>query len=103
MPEVLAAPAGHAVFVQFVDSRVIDKDFAGRRAVDAGDHIQQRGLAAARFADDADEFTSLDMQVYVFERGEISNGGFVILDHVAQFDDGMVPVGTSTSFSILRS
>jgi hypothetical protein len=42
-----------------------DEDSAGIRREQAGDHVQQRRLAAARMADQGDELTLADMQVDV--------------------------------------
>jgi hypothetical protein len=41
---------------ELVHHLVADGDLAGRDFLEAGDHAQQRGFAAARGADDHDEF-----------------------------------------------
>jgi len=46
-----------------VQGGVVDPHLAGAGSVDAGDHVQQGGLAAARFADDADKFPRFEPQV----------------------------------------
>ena len=55
----------------------------GRRPVDAADHVQQRRLAAAGFADDGDELAGGDFEVDVFQRVECAGGGFVGFGDVA--------------------
>ena len=61
-------------------------------AVDAGDHVDQRGLAAARFADDADELAAVDLQVDAVERRVAPGGVLVDLGHLVQLDQGFVAV-----------
>jgi hypothetical protein len=55
--------------------------------VDAGEHVDQRGFAAARLADDGQKLAALDGQIDAFERGEGTGGRLVNLDDVAQVDD----------------
>jgi len=38
----------------------VDIDLTGGRAINACDHVQQRGFAAAGFANDTDKFTPTD-------------------------------------------
>ena len=45
-----------AIHTMAVDLLAADADFAGRRRQKAGDDVKQRGLAAAGWPDDADEF-----------------------------------------------
>ncbi len=54
-PQTFALARLPVDFQSFVDRRPIDVHFTCRGTVDAGDHVQQRGLATARFADDADK------------------------------------------------
>ena len=49
---------------------VIDQDIARGLLVEAGDQMKQRGLSAAGWADDAEEFAGLDLQINIFERDE---------------------------------
>ena len=41
----------------------VDQDFAGRQVFETGDQAQQRGLAAARGADEDDELAMPDVEV----------------------------------------
>ena len=71
-------PREHRVLLEHEAQRVIDA--ADRRAVvqhlafgrrqQARHHAQQRGLAAARFADDADELAARDVEVDVAQHGQ---------------------------------
>ena len=88
--EILSSPARHLVFVQLMRARSIDPDFASGGAVNAGNHVQQGGFAAARFADNADEFACVDLQVHTFQRVIITDGGLVIFVDLAQVNDGAV-------------
>src|SRR5450759_2661821 len=54
--------------LQVVDHASIDADFAGGRILQAGDHAQRRGLAAAGGADEDDEFAVLDGEAQIFHR-----------------------------------
>ena len=47
--------------------RAVELDDAGRRVLEPGDQPQQRGLAAARGADEDDELAVLDVEVDVRE------------------------------------
>ena len=46
-----------------VDDVAADRDLAVRDVLEAGDHAQRRGLAAARRADQNDEFMVLDIEI----------------------------------------
>src|SRR5665647_345912 len=43
---------------------------ARARLIQAGEHVEDGGLAAAGMADDADELAAVDVKAYVFEHGE---------------------------------
>jgi hypothetical protein len=60
--------------------------FTRRRSIDAGQHIEQRRFAAARFANDGDELAFVDAQVHALQRRKRAGGGFERLDHVAHFN-----------------
>ncbi len=53
--------------LQVVDHAVADADVAARDFFEARDHAQQRGLAAARGADDDDEFAVGDLGVHAVD------------------------------------
>ena len=53
------------------------KNLAFGGTVEARDHVDQRGLAAARLADNGDEFARVDVQVNAFQCHEESGVGFV--------------------------
>ena len=82
-----AAPLGQLVLAQLVHRRAADEHLAAGRPVDAGDHVDQRRLAAARLADHGDELTRPDLQIDVFERGEVAGRGAEHLAHLAQLDE----------------
>jgi hypothetical protein len=63
--------------------------------VNARDHIQERGFATTRFADNADEFTSFDLQVNTFQGMIVADGGLVILIYFMQVDDMTVVIDIS--------
>ena len=46
-----------------IDVRAVDQDAAGGDVLEPGDQPQQRGLAAARGADEDDERAVLDIEV----------------------------------------
>jgi len=84
--QVAPAPACHLVFTQFMNGGPSDQHFAGRGTVDAGDHIDQGGLPAARPPDDADKFTAPDLQINGFQGVIIARRGLEIFVHMMQFD-----------------
>ena len=55
-----------------VDLAVVDDDGAFARAVEAGQHVQDRGLAAAGMADQADELALVDAEPDVLEHGRLA-------------------------------
>ena len=75
-----------------MDRRAADEDLALRRAIDAGQHVDQRGLAAARFADDGHELAAIDLQIDAVQRGELARRGLVDLVDIVQFDQRSVVV-----------
>ena len=72
--QVAAAPDGHLVSRSACAPACRRPDLAGGGAVDAGDHVDQRGLAAARLADDADELTCVEVGADPFEHRELARG-----------------------------
>jgi hypothetical protein len=72
-----------------VDHAVADGDLAAGDLLEPGDHAQQRGLAAARRADQHDELAVLDVEADVFHGGDIlALVAFVDLENIAQRDFG---------------
>ena len=61
---VLRRQSGHVV--------AVDVDAAGRRALQAGDDAQQRRFAAARSAEQADEFARLDIERDAVQHGHLA-------------------------------
>ena len=47
--------------VMLVDVDAAHQDVAGGRSIDAGDHVQQGRFSAARFADNGDKLTGVDI------------------------------------------
>ena len=70
-------------FAQRMNGRAADKDLARGGPVDAGDHVDQRGFAAARFADDGDKFAAINFQIDILQGGEIPGGAAISLHHIA--------------------
>ncbi len=62
---------------QVVDDLVVNEDFAAGDGFQAGDHAHQRGFAAARRADDDDEFAVLDVHVDAMDDRHIAGVGFL--------------------------
>src|SRR5256885_4476255 len=65
-----------------------DADLAGGRGEKAGDHVEQRRLAAARRADEAKEFRSLDVEADAGDGRNLAGRGVVDERNVADFDMG---------------
>jgi hypothetical protein len=63
-----------------VDELAGDMDVAARRAVETGDHAQKRRLAAARRADEHNEFAVLDAQVDIVEHRRRAKALVEVLD-----------------------
>src|SRR5699024_877329 len=68
------------------DVGAVDPDRSGGRRGEAVDELQQRGLAGAALADDAEDLTTLDVQVDARESGEAA-GGSIPFGHVVEADD----------------
>ncbi|MCY1227101.1 hypothetical protein D9M72_393610 [compost metagenome] len=65
-----------------VDDLAVDGKLAARRPVETGDHAQQRGLAAARRADEDDELAVPNLQVDVMDDVD----GAERLGHIGKLD-----------------
>jgi hypothetical protein len=83
--QVAAAPARALIFVEMVNSSAIDDDLARCGAIDAGDQIDHRGFARARFAQHGGELAVLHPQVDASQRAGKSPAGFCTLDHAADY------------------
>src|SRR5687767_5295002 len=57
--------------------------------VNAGDHVQQRGFSAARFAYDGDKLAAVDGQVDAFEHGKLARRVFERFDNAMHIDHGL--------------
>ena len=57
-----------------VDHAPVDADFAGGRVLEAGDHAQRRGLAAARWTDEHHELAVLDRAREISDRNDRTEG-----------------------------
>ena len=90
-------PGRQLIFLQSVDRSVADENLPGGRPVDAGDHVDQRRLAAARLADHSHELAAIDLQVDILESVKWPRGGRVDLLHLAQFDQMAIAVAVSTA------
>src|SRR5258708_28002554 len=56
-----------AVEARAIDLAIVDDHRALARAVEAGQHVQDRGLAAAGMADQADELAAIDAEPQVLD------------------------------------
>jgi hypothetical protein len=72
--------------LQLVDHAAADGDLAARDFFQPGHHAQQRGLAAARGADDDDELAIVDFGVHAVDHLVGLGPVAVALDDVAQRD-----------------
>ena len=82
-----AAPDGGPALGQEAQVLAGNGHHPGRRAVDAGDHVHERRLAAARPTDDADELAGVDLEIDAIEGAERPGVGDVVLDDRAQVDE----------------
>ncbi|EGE58054.1 hypothetical protein RHECNPAF_35000108 [Rhizobium etli CNPAF512] len=58
--------------LHLVDDASVNGDFTAGDFLEAGDHAQERGLAAAGWAEDDDEFAGLDLQVDAVNDGMLA-------------------------------
>jgi len=59
---------------QIVDNAIGDADFAGADVLKPSNHPQQRGLAAARWADQHDELAIPDLDIHVMDNVDRAKG-----------------------------
>ena len=78
--DLLAAPLGHLAFAELTDRNTADQHLPLGRAVDAGEHVDQGGLAAAGFADHGDKFSRANLQIDPFQCGKLP--GLCLIDLV---------------------
>ena len=74
------------------DIHPIQKDLPARGDLEARDHAQGRGLAAARGAEDCDELAAFDFQIEIIHDGR----SIKLLADVPQRDERIVSVHTIT-------
>ena len=67
----LLAQLAQLLAVHFEDAFAVDEDIAGGRGFEAVHAADQRGLASAAEADDAEDFALLDLQADVFDGVEL--------------------------------
>ena len=67
---VFAAPGSQLVLAHLVNRLAGDDDLAAGGAVNAGDHVEQRGLAVARRPDDGQKLALLDLEGNPLEDGD---------------------------------
>lgn len=68
------------------DTHAVHGHHAGGRPVNAGNHVQKRGLAAAGGTHEGDEIPSGDLKVYPLQYAERSCWRLVCLDEVSDLD-----------------
>ena len=97
-----AQPRKHAVALKdhsalaagSVDLLAVDDDGAGRRGVEAGDHLQERALAAARRADQTDELAFRYDERHVVDRVDpLSVGARIVSPDMNELDHATIAVG----------
>jgi hypothetical protein len=88
--DVLAAEVGQLVVRQLADVAAGNEEVAGVATVEAAYQVQQRRLAAARWAVDDRETAPLHEQVHTLEHGHLDVVHAVGLDDAAQLGDGFV-------------
>ena len=76
-----------AVTVELRDITAVEIQAAGAHAVNAGNGIDQRGLAGTVGADHADQFAGLHLQGHIPQSG----GGAVVDGNMADFKHGAFP------------
>jgi hypothetical protein len=72
-------------------SAPFEQHLARRRLLEAGDHLQRRGLAAPRRAEHREELALLDGEVGVFDRDEVPER----LADVVESNDGVAHLFSS--------
>ena len=70
----------------------VDQDVAGRWRLEAGQHAQQRGLSAARAAEDAEQLATVDVQVDGVDGDEIAEALRYLPDLYQRIRSGLVLV-----------
>jgi hypothetical protein len=99
--DMLSAPARQLVLAQFVHRFSEHEDFAPRRTVDAGDHVEQRGLAAARWADDRHKLTWADLKRNMLENVNFTAADRIAFDDIAQLDSSVLSLAQKLSIKAL--
>ena len=72
--------------LEVVDHLSVDADLAGGRILEAGDHAQRRGLAAAGWPDEHDEFAVLDGEIQILHRSHGAEGFLQITELYTRHD-----------------
>ena len=85
--DVTSAPRGQRALRQGADFRIADADRAARRPIDAGEEVQQCGLARAGRAHQSQEVALGDGDRDAIEHRDFDRVAFVGFRHVPQFDE----------------
>ncbi len=86
-PDVTPAPAGQLALPGPDHVHAIDGDRARRGDVDAGEHVQEGGLAAARRTKQGDKIPFMNIQIDPAQNIERPSRGIVGFYQVADFDE----------------
>src|SRR5205814_10405639 len=81
----------------------VEEDGAAGGRVEAGHHVEQRGLAAARGSQDGGELVAGDGHAHALQGLDGAGGGVERLPHVAQLDDGTIAHAWASSVRHLRT
>ncbi len=76
----LAAKAGERVVVERREIGAVDEDLAAVGPVESGDEVEQRRLADAGLAHDADELATCDLEVEAPQYGQPARAGEGLAD-----------------------
>jgi hypothetical protein len=64
----------------------MDEDFALRKMIHTGDHIQKRGFSGAGLSNNAQELARVNLCINTAQSGKLSGFAGIDLDHAAQLN-----------------
>ena len=86
--DVLQSEAHQILFIHALDALSGHPDRSARGLFQPGHHVQQRGLAGARTADDAGKLAGPDLQTHAVQRAQLRSAQRIDLYHIAQLNGG---------------
>ena len=87
--DLLVADVGQLVAVERRNVHAVQQIIAAGRAVEAADHVHQRGFARAAGAHEGDKFAGQDFQRHAAHGMHLHLAGVIGLVDVFEFDDGI--------------